>query len=583
MADYFDALSKKEALSLQDFATGALSRLFSDCRIIPMQDRDHFLFYYRLLNPNLQMGVTDPMELFDPSASIQQNCLHTDGAGVSGLPGVSLCFDGFYHAIFAVRQWPRRTFPGMISALTSMGFQEYAITMNIYPKAVDKVIEKEERHIQRLQIDAASERKQSLATDLEAKQDKVTELQQGKVIPLGCLYVVRLWHRSADVLSARCASLRNAFTAMGGAIAHHATIPENARQLFYQTWPGWTYGAYRAFDLPAEDSFLADLIPWSATFTGHLDGAEAIYNGARGNLVGIRTRLENIPQHGVLFGMTGADKSVIVADLLAQIGHRFGFRLIVEEGLSHAVLTQTQGCEPVIVNPNGRLTINYLDTGEAPLSPMHLAFSAGLCMLFCGNEGLDGERKAIRHAMIVENLQQLYTDIFHDWIVANEQAAEELRWRATAIDRYLKLKLPGSQLNFVDAFAAFRDWELENPEAASNFVQELPEEAGVEVAKNPATANFVRDLAFAYFRPEQFPSHSALIEQLLFNPRGGAREREESDRIGKLLRAWSRDGEKGRLFDGVSNIRIDGKVAHFELGQIPEHATEMRAAANFLG
>jgi hypothetical protein len=37
----------------------------------------------------------------------------------------------------------------------------------------------------------------------------------------------------------------------------------------------------------------------------------------------------------------------------AQTGHRFGFRLIVEEGLSHAVLTQTQGCEPVIVNPNG--------------------------------------------------------------------------------------------------------------------------------------------------------------------------------------------------------------------------------------
>jgi DNA repair ATPase RecN len=46
--------------------------------------------------------------------------------------------------------------------------------------------------------------------------------------------------------------------------------------------------------------------------------------------------------------MTGAGKSVIIADLLAQIGHRFGFRLIVEEGLSHAVLTQTQGCEPVI-------------------------------------------------------------------------------------------------------------------------------------------------------------------------------------------------------------------------------------------
>jgi hypothetical protein len=32
----------------------------------------------------------------------------------------------------------------------------------------------------------------------------------------------------------------------------------------------------------------------------------------------------------------------------------------------------------------------------------------------------------------------------------------------------------------------------------------------------------------------------------------------------------------------VSNIRIDGRVAHFELGQIPEHAIEMRAATNFL-
>jgi hypothetical protein len=203
-------------------------------------------------------------------------------------------------------------------------------------------------------------------------------------------------------------------------------------------------------------------------------------------------------------------------------------------------------------------------------------------MLFCGNDGLDGERKAIRHAMIVENLQQLYTDVFSDWIVANEQAAEKLRWRAAAIDRYLKVRLRGSQFNFVDAFAAFRDWEIQNPDEASEFTKGLEEEAVSEFAKNPVTANLVRDLAFAYFRPEQFPSHSALIEQLLYNPRGGAREREESDRVGKLLRAWGRGGEKGKLFDGVSNIRIDGRVAHFELGQIPEHAIEMRAATNFL-
>jgi hypothetical protein len=90
-----------------------------------------------------------------------------------------------------------------------MGFQEYAITLNVYPKRVDKVIEKEEQYIQRLQIDAISERKQTLVTDMVAKQDKVTELQQGKVVPLNALLVVRLWHGKADQLAARCASVKN--------------------------------------------------------------------------------------------------------------------------------------------------------------------------------------------------------------------------------------------------------------------------------------------------------------------------------------------------------------------------------------
>jgi DNA repair ATPase RecN len=49
--------------------------------------------------------------------------------------------------------------------------------------------------------------------------------------------------------------------------------------------------------------------------------------------------------------MTGAGKSVIIADLLAQIGHRFGFRLIVEEGLSHAG-----------ADPNSRLRTDHRES-----------------------------------------------------------------------------------------------------------------------------------------------------------------------------------------------------------------------------
>ena len=102
-----------------------------------MTDRDHFLYYYRFLNTNLQMTGIDPLELFDPGYSIQQNCLHGDGIALSNLPGVSFLLDCYYHAIFVARQWPRRTFPGIIGALTSMGFQGYALTMAVYPKRVD--------------------------------------------------------------------------------------------------------------------------------------------------------------------------------------------------------------------------------------------------------------------------------------------------------------------------------------------------------------------------------------------------------------------------------------------------------------
>jgi len=158
VAEYFDSLSKKESLAMADFAIGALTRLFPDCRVALMRDRDHFLFYHRFLNANLQAFDVDPLELFDPGYSIQQNCLHADGITPAKSPGVSFQLDCYNHAIFAVRQWPRRTFPGIITALTGMGFQEYAITMNVYPKRVDKVIEREEQHIQRLQIDALSVR-----------------------------------------------------------------------------------------------------------------------------------------------------------------------------------------------------------------------------------------------------------------------------------------------------------------------------------------------------------------------------------------------------------------------------------------
>ena len=80
--------------------------------------------------------------------------------------------------------------------------------------------------------------------------------------------------------------------------------------------------------------YLADVLPFSATFTGHLDQAEAIYEGAPAqpcwyhNLSGSQgTKLRNT----VLLGMSGAGKSVTVCDLLSQTEAFYDYTVIIEE------------------------------------------------------------------------------------------------------------------------------------------------------------------------------------------------------------------------------------------------------------
>jgi type IV secretion system protein TrbE len=582
LAEYYFTLAERESQALAEFGSQALNRLFPDSKIQAMRDSDNFLYYYRFLNTSASRSSDGMLESFDPAFSIQQNCLLGEGIVPSDQAGVSFCLDGYYHALFVMRQWPRRTHPGIIGSLTNLGFKEYAVTLNIYPRDVEKVIEREERTAQRLAIDAASERKDSLAEQARMKQETITELERGRTIPLNCLFAIRLWHKDRETLRTRCDLLRNSVIAMGGAQVFQATVPENVRQLFYQTWPGWTQGTYRDFDLPAEDKYLADLIPWSATYTGHLDGADAIYNGARGNLVGIKLRIGNTPQHGTIWGMSGGGKSLTMFDLMAQAGGKFGFWLIVEEGLSYGTLTLTQGCEPIIVSPNGGLTLNYLDTGETPLSPLHLTLAANFCLLMCGDKELRSEQAKERQALLVESLQQLYWDVFRDWQMENQEAAEELRWRAFALHRYRETRARKRHGDFTEAFVELRDWELRDPDGAHAFIREARAQDVAEFSQHHLSRNYVRDLAYAYFRPEQYPTHSSLVEALEYSDRSDGQEKAECRRLGKLLKRWARGGQYGELVDGVGNARVDGRVAHFELGQIPEEAKELRAAANFL-
>jgi hypothetical protein len=71
-----------------------------------------------------------------------------------------------------------------------------------------------------------------------------------------------------------------------------------------------------------------------------------------------------------------------------------------------------------------------------------------------------------------------------------------------------------------------------------------------------------------------------LQELMMLDPMGA--ERDQIMEIATLLLPWCRDGNYGCLFDGTSNLSLTGKIAHFELGYIPESAKELKAAAGFL-
>jgi len=72
-----------------------------------------------------------------------------------------------------------------------------------------------------------------------------------------------------------------------------------------------------------------------------------------------------------------------------------------------------------------------------------------------------------------------------------------------------------------------------------------------------------------------------MLQELMYLDASGA-ERDQIIEIATLLLPWCREGNYGCLFDGVSNLSITGKIAHFELGYVPDSAKELKSAAGFL-
>ncbi len=542
----------------------------------PMTEVEHFGYYERFLNPTLVHWVDEhPEQRLDLDRSIQDNCWHCDGVGQED-GGFHL--DGNYHAILALSRWPRMTRPGIVTHLTGLPFLDYRITVNVTPGSAGTEIGREEKAVERLEGEYSAGRRHSLLVALRKKEKKIENLAGGYARPFQVTYLIRAWDPAKAGLRDKLAAIRAAVHAMDGAQVQECALPTTARKLFFASWPGWTHSSYRHRELYAEDAYLADMLPTSATFTGQLEEAEAVYDGSHGNLVGVSTFAGGSPQHAVVLGMTGSGKSEFVRDLLLQTAGHFGYTVIIEEGLSHRKFTEGLREQPIVLHPDSGLTLNYLDTRGLPLTQLQVATSVALLSRMIG-EPPEAERQALRQAQLAEYVHQLYEDAFTEWErkqPAQARAAERL---ALAVHRWRERMPAGATA--LEAFADLRDRRAANEEEAIAFVAKLTEEEILQFAREPQTARLVPQMACAFYDREDFPTHMALVELMAYG-RFPEHDAGEIGRLATLLRAWSAAGQYGKLFDGVSNLSLERKIVHFELGLIPVHAVALKAAAGLL-
>jgi hypothetical protein len=199
-------------------------------------------------------------------------------------------------------------------------------------------------------------------------------------------------------------------------------------------------------------------------------------------------------------------------------------------------------------------------------------------MLMVG-QSKDEDRTKLRQALLANAIGRLYEDFARWYFNRHADEVPALARRAFALDLYRRTRM-GPQATALDAFLEFGEWEQSRPDEATAFLAQGDEGDVVRFSKDAAGTQQIRDLVFSKFTAADMPQHGHLQE--LLSAEAAGPHADEMRYLATLLEPWSAGGSYGELFDGVSNVSLTGRIAHFELGYIPESAEELKAAAAFL-
>jgi len=213
-----------------------------------------------------------------------------------------------------------------------------------------------------------------------------------------------------------------------------------------------------------------------------------------------------------------------------------------------------------------------------PLAQLQIATAVALVARMIG-ESADAEGQQIRQAILGQYITQLYQDAFDEWSKRHRELIPSIQRNACATHRW-KSRM-GVGATELEAFAELRDRLARNDDEAQQFIADIPESEITAFLKTPQTERLVMAVGHAHYARKDYPTHASLVELMRF-ARFPEHKKEQVDHLSTLLSAWCAHGQYGKLFDGETNISLTGKVAHFELGFIPEQATELKTAAGLL-
>jgi type IV secretory pathway VirB4 component len=498
-------------------------------------------------------------DTFDANLSIKENCIFSD---ITESEEFSMVLDNQHVCVYALQApLPKQVYPGMINELTKLGILGYSITVNIVPRNLDKAINQEESALRILENQMQQKKApHTLELAYNRRREMLEELGDGRSSPVDMQIIISVNATSVDEMQVKSTAIKASLTNFN--IGYYMlSETRGAINAYFQATPGWLYGKRPKHSFRTLSKYASCLIPFSSTYTGNLTNAEAIYNGEEGNLVGIKqfagaVNKDSDPQHSIIFGKTGSGKSVLTADLIMQTYGFYHYTCIIDYGLSYHDLANSLGYKPIRLGPGCSITINYFDTNKLPLTGEHLSMVATILRVMA--------REKVSEGMIMRYLKPLYLEYAKEWLANHPELLHQLATIAILQEKYLKERLVDDE---TEAYLkALSEWGTAgyDAETISEYMFEVEGRERILMQ------------CFAFFEPEDFPTHTELVSYLRSKPMPEEEDSKGLQDVSDIFELWCTGGKNGSLFDGITNIKLDGEFDYFELSSVPANDPDFK-------